>query len=740
MKNLDDIFNYMCTQYLSEDIESHINRFRTQNPSVELPADIKTILSNLDPGNNNYALWILNQFKKSGLSASVFFSQNRDVLKQTLSKFSDLKQPKYKTLVKENGIKLDINSYKTLDELVSDMDKVGIISDDFKSKKEKKEASLNSSDNTPILEYDDIKIYKVTNPRTAMKLAEGTEWCTAAFGMANHYLSMGPLFICYTNNTPYIQIQAESDQIKDIEDNEIYEYDTNAGIFKRLGDTEDTLRLFFALRGIPGFESIDIDSLSTKSPNTAFTYCMNSRTESEEHYNILKTNPHLLGYYLLHFGHRDYMPSIDSIIEELVKTKDVTLLSRVSRVLVKHKTIDELDNIIIPILRAKNNPTAYLEYIVHTTKDAPGYRDEFKIETERDREILSLLSYKELEDIKQYIPKNTYSNLVSLISVEKKSDFVNFIKWYKDINGYKYSLVEDDKILLQDVTLTDLELVINLVSEDSTKLVFNEVLRREKEAVTKKDPIQFLLCRNYRLKRSFSDPRSNIPEEMIQLISKVDITVIKDSLEPELIETVERIKFDNTAIGEIPVEDFLRKAKQYEYKNRDLTNNEIETISKWVASQSPLNISRFLSDSSTLFNADSNIKIAKNLFSSNVNLLDRIMNIYDSNVSEGTIYNILYYYKEITGGPKRLTDRLFDLLAPKFNTYTSLRNNRGGILHPEDYNRLKYLSADFIDYGDEDEDENSFIGVQESKLTLNMYLSEQDLNFIRSLYLTYYQA
>jgi hypothetical protein len=81
------------------------------------------------------------------------------------------------------------------------------------SKKEEKRERVRQGAEI-VVKQGDITIYKVTEPKAAMELGSGTNWCTAPPGntMAAHYLADGPLYIFFDAGSAVAQLHPESNQ------------------------------------------------------------------------------------------------------------------------------------------------------------------------------------------------------------------------------------------------------------------------------------------------------------------------------------------------------------------------------------------------------------------------------------------------------------------------------------------------------------------------------------------------
>jgi hypothetical protein len=80
------------------------------------------------------------------------------------------------------------------------------------------EAELQEFLSSPIAQGKGYKIYKITDPKIAVKVSQHTSWCTQGEKTAKEYVSKGPLFLVMKNNHRFALIHFEKSQFMDVND------------------------------------------------------------------------------------------------------------------------------------------------------------------------------------------------------------------------------------------------------------------------------------------------------------------------------------------------------------------------------------------------------------------------------------------------------------------------------------------------------------------------------------------
>lgn len=168
---------------------------------------VQFFADNFDPTpNNKYLDWILRMY--NDYHNVNFFIEDSELVQDILNTFHQFK--------KHLPVK-DINQYKTFSELKKAIKPFeSDISDTLKQK------VLGTGEAEILFEADDEKLVHVKTLKASKAFARGTEWCTQYPNMFNRYDEQGPIYIIDTPNPDdRIQIHFESEQVMDIDDNEV---------------------------------------------------------------------------------------------------------------------------------------------------------------------------------------------------------------------------------------------------------------------------------------------------------------------------------------------------------------------------------------------------------------------------------------------------------------------------------------------------------------------------------------
>ena len=177
-------------------------------------------LANYDPTNTkSYLDWIIRH--KQELRDQ---QHTQDVLKV----FEKAKKSQALT-------KKDINQYKTFDELETTLHS---IPEDQLETTRGKERKQTETGQKVVYNKSPYKVLEITTPEAMSHLARNTKWCVKDPKFFNEYKP--PFYMVLKNGQPYVLIHRPSDQIKDVEDEEVGEeaLDELVSIFKVIFNIE----------------------------------------------------------------------------------------------------------------------------------------------------------------------------------------------------------------------------------------------------------------------------------------------------------------------------------------------------------------------------------------------------------------------------------------------------------------------------------------------------------------------
>ena len=164
--------------------------------------------------DQDYYEWVIKQYQNK----SIMPKEDDKKTSSALQLFKDLNNKKM--ISKELS---DINRFRTFPELYQELKK-------YKNT-DSENIIIDEKDPNLIYNQDGIQILEVIDPSKASMLAKGTNWCTQDVETANSYIEKKyPLYIIIVDGVKTAQIHLQSNQIKDINDEPLQDYD----IIKRI--------------------------------------------------------------------------------------------------------------------------------------------------------------------------------------------------------------------------------------------------------------------------------------------------------------------------------------------------------------------------------------------------------------------------------------------------------------------------------------------------------------------------
>ena len=161
-------------------------------------------LANSDPTNNKaYLEWIIRH--RGELRDP---QHTQDVLKV----FEKAKKSRF-------PISKDINSYKSLQDLESSLQSYSQSEQEYKPKKEQTRDAIREGQEV-LHNKPPYKVIRVSTSEAAARLFRGTEWCIKDPKWYN-IENVGGFYYVEKDNKPYVLVQEESNQFKDVNDKEI---------------------------------------------------------------------------------------------------------------------------------------------------------------------------------------------------------------------------------------------------------------------------------------------------------------------------------------------------------------------------------------------------------------------------------------------------------------------------------------------------------------------------------------
>jgi hypothetical protein len=151
------------------------------------------LLEKCDPTPNaRYLDWLCRRFDE------LILPQDTKIMRDALDSFDQIKdKPKF------NHSK-NLDSYKTKGELfkaLESYENTGITTDSTEQQKREKKSNAK-------VVYKDGQMtwYKCVTGSQAVVLGSGTKWCTTQLGTANEYVGQNPIYICYVEGKPVLQL------------------------------------------------------------------------------------------------------------------------------------------------------------------------------------------------------------------------------------------------------------------------------------------------------------------------------------------------------------------------------------------------------------------------------------------------------------------------------------------------------------------------------------------------------
>ena len=215
--HLHNLIKESVRQVLNEILINDKYNKETQNGKNTLPFDVYQQLCELDPTTTpnrvgKYANWILQHYNPNA---------NFESLRVALEWYADGVK---RNILQRYGIKSDINSFKSYEELIDTMNNI-------MQKDEDTQMSNSEYDKRQVLNgqfkvLGSCSTYDIIQPLTydaEYHFGSTTEWCTVANeDEFNNYMSRGPLFILYPKDRDHkkkMQFHFETKSFADWEDN-----------------------------------------------------------------------------------------------------------------------------------------------------------------------------------------------------------------------------------------------------------------------------------------------------------------------------------------------------------------------------------------------------------------------------------------------------------------------------------------------------------------------------------------